>query len=355
LSDTDTQTDASARSETVIENPKATDDASARARENAAVPRRGRVSSGLALIFAFAALLVTGYLWYTLIYERPALMQLDLPGMLANLESRQNELRGALDRTTNQISALTETQNTLKTAVDRVQSELGRNQTQWIVSETEQLLLIANRRLQLAHDVSSALAALRAADRQLELLASPALLPVRREIAKEITQLESLDRTDVVGVALRLGSMAERVDQLPLASDLRRQSAQVAAADGGGGSESGRSIWHDVLQLIQIRRQASTPRPLLAPEQQYFARENMRLMLYGAQHALLQGNVATFQQNVATAARWIGDYFDKESAAVVTMQQELQSLRAIPVMNDSPDISGSLDLLRKSAERYRQP
>jgi len=43
LSDTDTQTDASARSETVIENPKATDDASARVRENAAVPRRGRV------------------------------------------------------------------------------------------------------------------------------------------------------------------------------------------------------------------------------------------------------------------------------------------------------------------------
>jgi len=290
-----------------------------------------------------------------LVYERPELMRLDLPKALANLESRQDELRSTLDKTTGQIGVLVETQNTLKTAVDRVQSELGRNQTAWIVNETEQLLLIANRRLQLVRDAGSALAALRAADRQLELLASPALLPVRREIAKEVALLESLDRTDITGMALKLGSIAERVDQLPLAPDLRPQTAQVAEAESNGKNESGRSIWRDILQLVQIRRQTTTPRPLLAPEQQYFARENTRLMLYGAQHALLQGNVATFQQNVDTAAHWVGDYFDKESPTVVAIQQELQNLRATPVMNQLPDISGSLELLRKSAERYRQP
>ena len=313
------------------------------------------MSSGLALIFALAALSVTGYLWYTLIYERPELVRLDLPKTLANLESRQEEVSGALAHTTDQISVLTETQNTLKTAVDRVQAELGRNQTQWIINETEQLLLIANRRLQLARDATSALAALRAADRQLEQLASPTLLPVRREIAKEISLLESLDRTDIAGMALRLGNIAERVEQLPIAPDLSAQAAQVAAAGNGDKGESGRSIWRDILQLVKIRRQTTTPRPLLAPEQQYFARENMRLMLYGAQHALLQGNVAVFQQNVDTAARWVGDYFNKESPTVVAIQQELQGLRATPVMNQLPDISGSLDLLRKSAERYRQP
>jgi len=354
LSDADAKTDTPAPANST-EKTKTPDDVSIREREHTAAPRRGRVSSGLALIFAFAALLVTGYLWYTLVYERPELMRLDLPKALANLESRQDELRGTLDKTTAQIGVLVETQNTLKTAVDRVQSELGRNQTAWIVNETEQLLLIANRRLQLARDAGSALAALRAADRQLELLASPALLPVRQEIAKEIALLESLDRTDITGMALKLGSIAERVNQLPLAPDLRPQTAQVAAAESDGKNESGRSIWRDILQLVQIRRQTTTPRPLLAPEQQYFARENTRLMLYGAQHALLQGNVATFQQNVDTAAHWVGDYFDKESPAVVAIQQELQNLRATPVMNQLPDISGSLELLRKSAERYRQP
>jgi len=348
LSDIDPTITASSVPE--IEKSTSTDDVAARANT---VPRRGRVSSGLALIFAFAALLVTGYLWYTLIYERPELMRLDIPNALTKLDRRQDELRGTLDQTANQIGALTETQNTLKSAIDRVQSELGRNQTQWIVNETEQLLLIANRRLQLARDAGSALAALRAADRQLELLASPVLLPVRREIAKEIALLETLERTDIAGMALRLGSVADKLDQLPLAPDLRPQSAQVAAADAK--TDAARNIWRDILQLVQIRRQPTTPRPLLAPEQQYFARENLRLMLYGAQHALLQGHVATFQQNVDTAARWVGDYFDKESPAVSTVQQELQTLRATPVMNQLPDIAGSLETLRKAAERFRQP
>lgn len=332
------------------------DDAREPAPQQPSAPRRGRVSSGLALIFAFSALSVSGYLWYTLIYEHPALTRLDLPSTLAQLEQRDQELRGTLDKTTNQITALTETQNTLKTAVDRVQAELGRNQTQWIVNETEQLLLIANRRLQLARDTSSALAALRAADRQLELLASPALLPVRREIAKEITELETLDHTDITGIALRLGSIAERLNQLPLAPDMRAQPEHVAAADAGTGTEatSTRSIWHDILGLVQIRRHDTAERPLLEPKQQYFLRQNLRLLLYGAQHALLQGSVPTYQQNLDAAARWIGDYFDKDSPAVTAVQQELQTLRATPVMSELPDITASLDLLRK-AERKDQP
>jgi uroporphyrin-III C-methyltransferase len=334
--------------------PKA-DDVREPVPQRPSAPRRGRVSSGLALIVAFAALSVSGYLWYTLIYTRPALTRLDLPNTLANLQQRDQELRGTLDKTTNQITALTETQNTLKTAVDRVQAELGRNQTQWIVNETEQLLLIANRRLQLARDTGSALAALRAADRQLELLASPALLPVRREIAKEITELETLDHTDITGIALRLGSIADRLDQLPLAPDMRAKPEQVAAADAGGGAKSTRSIWHDILGLVQIRRHDTVQRPLLEPKQQYFLRQNLRLLLYGAQHALLQGSVATYQQNLDAAARWIGDYFDNDSAAVDAVQQELKTLRATPVMNELPDITASLDMLRKAAERQNPP
>jgi uroporphyrin-3 C-methyltransferase len=216
------------------------------------------------------------------------------------------------------------------------------------------LLLIANRRLQLARDASSALAALRAADHQLELLASPNLLPVRREIAKEIAQLETLERADIVGMSLRLGGAAERLDQLPLAADLRAQP-QVAAAANENETGSGRSIWRDILGLVSVRHQDKVRRPLLAPEQQYFVRENLRLMLYGAQHALLQGNVATYKQNLDTAARWLHEYFDQESAVVDATQRELETLRATPIMNQLPDITGSLELLRKTADRQRQP
>lgn len=319
-------------------------------------PRAGRVSSGLALILAFVALLGTGYLWYTLIYQRPELVQLDLPSALAELERGTAELKAAQQSTQGRISALADTQNTLNAALDSLKAELGRDETQWIVNEAEQLLLIASRRLQLARDVASALAALRAADRQLELAASPNLLPVRREIAKEITQLESLERADIAGISLRLGSLADGIDQLPLAPDLRAKSEQLAAAptDDAAG-ETAQSVWRDVLSLVRIRRHETAQRPLLPPEQQYFARENLRLMLYGAQHALLQGNVATYQQNLGTASRWIKNYYDPGSAAVAAVQQELDKLQATPIMNELPDITASLELLRKTSNRQRGP
>lgn len=322
----------------------------------APVRRGGRVSSGLALILALGALLVSGYLWYVLIYQHPELIRMNLPNALAGLEQRQTELQNTLKDTDHRIGSLTETQNTLKTAVDRVQAELGRNQTQWMVSETEQLLLIANRRLQLARDTRSALAALRAADRQLELLASPNLLPVRREIAKEITELESLDRTDVAGMALRLGSIAESVDKFPLALDLRTQP-QVAVAETGDGGTGGstRSIWRDLLSLVRIQRQDKPQRPLLAPKQEYFLRQNLQLMLYGAQHALLQGDVPIYQQNLATAGRWLDEYFDAESPAVTATRQELEKLRTTQVVQQLPDITASLDMLREAASRREQP
>jgi len=316
--------------------------------------RGGRVSGGLALIFALIALLGTGYLWYTLIHQRPALTQLDLPAAFAELERAIGELRTALDDTEDQVAALAETQNALRTAVDGLRAELGRSQTQWMVSEAEQLLLIANRRLQLARDVPAALAALRAADRQLEMLGDPALLPVRRQIATEIAQLEAIERTDIPGIALRLGTLAQNIEQLPLSPDVRALSERVAAAPAPeDGEAAGQSIWRDLMSLVRIRRHEGVQRPLLPPEQQYFVRENVRLMLYGAQHALLQGNAAMYQQNLGTAATWLREYYDRGAPAVAGLIEELEKLRGTAIMSELPDISASLDMLRKASGRQR--
>ncbi|HEY8554145.1 MAG TPA: uroporphyrinogen-III C-methyltransferase [Burkholderiales bacterium] len=314
--------------------------------------RGGRVSGGLALILSLIALLGTGYLWYTLIHERPALTQLDLPARFAELERALGELRSALDDTEDQVAALAETQSALRTAVDGLRAELGRSQTQWMVSEAEQLLLIANRRLQLGRDVPAALAALRAADRQLELAGEPALLPVRRQIATEIAQLEAIERADIPGIALRLGTLAQHIEQLPLAPDVRALSERVAAAPEEA-EAPGESIWRDLMSLVRIRRHEGVQRPLLPPEQQYFVRENMRLMLYGAQHALLQGNAATYRQNLGTAATWLREYYDRGAPAVAGLIDELEKLRETAIMSELPDISASLDMLRKASGRQR--
>ena len=74
---------------------------------------------------------------------------------------------------------------------------------------------------------------------------------------------------------------------------------------------------------MRLRTDVEVQKPLLPPEQRYFLRENLRLMLYGAQNALLQGSVTTYQQNVKSAARWVREYFDTTTQVVSATLAEI--------------------------------
>jgi uncharacterized protein HemX len=324
-------------------------------------PRPG-LTGGLALILAALALIAGSYLWYTLLYERQELLTTDIVGTLTRLEDGAKSTQENLAAAEAELQTLKATQDTLKSAVDKIQSDLGRHRMEWVLAETEQLLVIANNRLQLARDVRSALNALRAADRQLQTIANPNLLPVRRELAREITLLEALDKADLTGITLRLGSLAETVDRLPLALEARMREAPPAEAKAPAGETgtdappdswraTARGMWTDILSLVRIRTNLETQKPLLPPEQQYFLRENLRLLLIGSQHALLQGNTATYQQNLKSAQRLLKDYFDVNTQVVAAVSAELEKLQTAKIVTELPDISASLEMLRRVAGR----
>lgn len=329
-------------------------------------PRQGRVRGGLAVILATIALIASGYLWYVMFYQNADLFTRDIVGALDRIESDSNQALETVANTEKDIKTLKETQGAIKASLEKLNSDLRRNRMEWSLTETEQLMIIASNRLQLARDTRSALAALRAADQQLQQLAMPKFLPVRRQLAREISMLESQDKLDVSGVTLRLVTLAETVDNLPLALDIRlreidetkapatKGDAQVASTDGNW-RQTARSLWQDILSLVRVRDDVASQRPLLPPEQQYFLRENLRLMLYGAQQALLQGNVPTYQQNLKTAQRLLKDYFDVESQVVNAMQAELGRLQAMKLLTEMPDITGSLAALRRLSEQGEAP
>jgi uroporphyrin-III C-methyltransferase len=338
-------------------------------RKNTGERRSGRVRGGLALIFALLALIASGYIWYTVLYRNADLFSADVVGTLDRIQTAANQNQESVADTEKEIKTLRETQDTLRASLEKIDTDLVHNRKEWALTETEQLLIIANNRLQLAHDVHSALADLRAADEQLKILASPKLLPVRRQLAREIAQLESLDKTDISGITLRLAAMADNVDHLPLALDIRMSETaptptatascgpgktQVAAAESGW-RQTARGMWHDILSLVRIRDNVTSLRPLLPPDQQYFLRENLRLTLSSAQLALLQGGIVTYQQDLKSAQRLLKDYFDVHSPVITAMQDELTQLLSMKIVTDMPDISGSLSALRRLTGQKAEP
>ncbi len=314
--------------------------------------RGGRATTfigGLALILGVLALLSVAYLWTT-ITQRQETWSSDTQARLDKLEAGGTGLREDISALQGDTGGLRETQDTLKAGLEKLHGEIGRGRSEWMLAETEQLLVIANNRLHLARETGQALAALRSADGLLKQLANPALLPVRRTLAEEIAALESLEQVDISGMSLKLGTLATNLERLPLATGVlvRETPPETPPAAAGRGLRAWLSeVWQDLRNLVRIRSTAELGRPLLLPERQYYLRENLRLMLYGAQLALLRTDAATFEQSIRTAAEWLKDYYDGESPAVQAAQNDLQQMLKARLRVTPPDISRSLQALRR--------
>ncbi len=305
---------------------------------------------GLGVIFAVVAFCMSGYLWYVLTRSDKIVGSHVVP-RITRIDARIAQLKTANAEEQQQISSLFRHQTALERVVLRLNGNIRQKQRQWAVAEAEHLLAIANHRLQLDDEVGLSLAALKAADRELHRAGDPHLLPVRRRIANEIVALEGLHKMDVSGLALRLQSMAAAVDKLPLGPDMTYHPVATVV----NAKTPPRHGWHkflfelrsDFSHLIIIQRSGRPQPPLLAPREAYFLQQNLKLMLYSAQLALLEHHGIVFGNDLAQARRWLVRYFDSSSTRVIHMERALASMHARAPKLQVPDISGSLDLLRQ--------
>ncbi len=300
--------------------------------------RTGRFAAGLALVLAIIAMLASGYVGW-LVNSKRGLS--DAKGRLFQVEQETAQLQALSAQMNQELGTLRETQETLKSGVQALHGEIGKGRRTWLITETENLLVIAQHRLAYARDARQALEALRIANRQLLQLGDPDYLPVRKLLESEIAALEGFERLDLSGMAQRLGQLGARVDSLALAPDPPR------ATEDATGEKPGflREVWKDLRSLVSIRTTTDVRRPLLLAEQKYFLRENLRLMLYGAQVALLHGDTVTVELNAKAARQWLRDYYDANAPAVRAAAAELDALLKTRLAG-LPDISASLKALR---------
>lgn len=331
-------------------------------KEQSSPRTRHSATSGFALLISIAALGVSGYLWYAMTVRHAELFQQPIPEEVRNLRAELTQLKLNSDAANKELGALAERQKVLAEATRKSYDALSRDRSKWALSEIEQLLIIANQRLQLAQDFETAVIALKAADSRLRALADPTLTPVRKRLATEINQVESFERADISGIAIRLASLVDSVEKLPLSLEFslapaRSGDAKPRVAEKPANGQPGffAELWQDILGLVRIRSNTDSYKPLLAPEQQYFLRENLRLLLLGAQQALLRNEMQTFTHNLRTAQRWVNRYFDTHSQAIRHLNSELEALLKTPPASRSPDISKSLAMLRKISQESDKP
>lgn len=321
----------------------------------------------LALIVVLALIAAAGWEGYrrfdAMLGERDARIDRLQAGLdasaaqLERLQTRDGDQAVAVQRNAAQIARFADRLDAQDQAIGLLREELGGGRIRVQLAVVEQLLMLANDRLQLGREVGAAITALEAADARLAALADPRVFPVRESIARERAALQSVPRTDAPGAALTLASLIERAPQFALKAQVPDSfSPEPAAADDGEAAPASRwqRAWDAVKQALSsaftIRREGGPPPQLLSDEQDALIRQVLALKLEGARAALLRRDAATFRELCRSASTWLGDYFSANDTAVGAARAELARLQDLQLDPPLPDISNSLVLLRAQLE-----
>ena len=258
-------------------------------------------------------------------------------------------LRRELDERVQGLSGLPSRMSTLESNVASLAGISATARDTWLLAEAEYYMQIANAQLQLANNPHLATLALRMADERVLQLANPALTDVRRALADELAALDVMEKPDIEGVTLTLASLSRVVESLPLATATGADEAPAADEDPEAGSV--RRAWSSVKGamsgLVKVTPPDQAKLTLMTPDAEYFLRNNIALQLQAARLALLRGEQTLFEQTLDDTSALLDDYFDRDSEQVMSALRTIEEIRGSVFTASTPDISGSLRLLRQ--------
>lgn len=255
----------------------------------------------------------------------------------------RSDLSSEISRLGSQIQSLESTQASAVASPD----------FEWKIYEAEYLLGIANQKIQLESDVTSAIAMMEAADAALLASGSGRVFALRQAIANELTRLRATEFFDRQGVYLQIGALIQEVENLSIANSMRQNFENGVATDSlSAGDESGSqdvfSASLDFLKTVFVwRTWEDTPSAILSPEQGEFIRQSLKLMLEQSQLGLLMKDQAVFTESLNKSREWLDRFTVVESNSAELIKTSLQSLALINVDPALPGINESLTLVRQ--------
>jgi uncharacterized protein HemX len=290
--------------------------------------------------------------------EGGALRRLDggdkrLAQLEASLKVSQDLVRDLQQRQALVDSRMAEAQS-LYSQVEKLYRGLIQESADAVLAEAESVISLATQQLSLGTDPRAAVMALQEVDHRLVRQKDPTLAPLRKALLGDIERLKAHPVADIAGMAARIDGLITLVEQLPLSSTVqpRPRVTDPNAPGRPGGFEEGLAssgiayLREELQKLIRVRRVDEPDSVLLAPDQAYFLRENMRLILLNARLGMLARNELQFQTDLGRAIDWLTRYYDADNRLVVGALTQLKQLRASRLGLEPPLPGESLRAVR---------
>ena len=339
--------------------------------------KKGSAISGIALMVALLAVLASAYIAWVSFQQAEQLQSLvadsnryyqQTQKLQQSLQTVRNESIASLalrDQQREQLSsALQDANLIIDSHGRRLRSLTSTTTDDWRLAEVEYLLRLANQRILISKDSATALNLLATADQILLTLADPRFFNIRKSIAEDRAALLLVGQQDLDGVFLRLSALTQQLDKLPLIAVPAFEiidTIKIANVEDATASvwqqkinAIGNATWQELKSLVVINKRDSDIRPLLPPDQQYYLRSNLQLMINQSQLALLDGRQAVYSDSLNRAERWMQDYFASDTDAIQSVIADIQQLQNIIVDIQLPDIANSLLAVKRFLSEQRQ-
>lgn len=256
--------------------------------------------------------------------------------------------------------------------LDTLVQNLARSRDDTLLVDIESAIRMAQQQTQLTGNTEPLVATLQSSIKRLERTAQPRLVPVQQAMERDLDKLSQSAVTDTASLLARLDDVVKLVDDLhvhnsaPVPSEQRqprRKAAPAVTADAQAPTVSpaqwrwwtdwGQTIWQatreEARDLLRVSRIEDADAMLMAPEQAFFVRENLKLKLLNARLAVLARQYDAARADIGTAQATLAKYFDSNSRRTHQAQAVLTQLLSHMQATKQPAMDDTLTALSTAA------
>ena len=275
---------------------------------------------------------------------------------LTQLESANKATQDKIAQVEELINAKSHELVGLQSQINKVSAQANAQQpTDWLFSEADFLLNNALRKLVLDNDVDTALSLLKLADETLAKVNNSQSAAIRSAINQDLKQLLSVAGVDQNAVMQKLSQLANTVDELPVldvnfGDDQNTTKLSDSLSDWAENAEKSATSFLNHFIRISPKHGADR-KELLAPNQDIYLRENIRLRLQLAIMAVPRQQNELYKQSLEAVASWIRSYFDTNAEVTQSFLKSVDELSEVSIYVDVPSQLQSLSMLDKYLNR----
>ena len=281
----------------------------------------------------------------------------DNSGQVTQLEQGLKTSQDKVEQLEQLVAGKTGEISALQAQVKQVSQLAGAQQpSDWLFSEADFLLNNALRKLVLDNDVDTAISLLKLADETLVKVNNSQANTIRTAINQDLKQLLSLSSVDQNAVMQKLSQLANTVDELQALNvnfdETPEKSGKLSDDIADWQQNVEKSATSFLNHFIRISpKQSADKKELLAPNQDIYLRENIRLRLQLAIMAVPRQQDELYKQSLDAVASWVRSYFDTSAEVTQNFLKSVDELADSSIYVDVPEQLQSLTLLDKYLNR----